>query len=469
MWSTCAATTRASGRVPGRSPGPACASTSSRCSASGATGSGRRSPTYAPRCCPRRPCPGSTSSRRSSWTTLLPRSTSPTWSTGRTRCVAALRTVAYAPGAALVHCAAGKDRTGTVVALALSVAGVERDAVVADYAASSERVEQVVARLMSSPTYAENLRGRPISSHLSRPETMIAFLDHIDQAYGGVGGDVDQDGLDRGRHRPAAGEAAGLIGCDRANRSRRGDRPGRRGRARCGRRRRAGQPGDQADRPARPGRSSGAGPVPTSPAVEQIRRPPSRRPAHRRAAQRTARHRTTTRAAAGRLSGRLRPGALRHRPRAGQHLLRDRHRHRVPARRPDRADRAAHRGPGRLGRRGGRRPPVPATVQSESRRPGFAVAAAGPRGAGHHFALRRSRPTSAQAVGVVGLPVGRSEPTLRTAVVGPPDETSGNRVRLRACSRLNGAADLGLSGAPRRRRQRRRGGHDRRRRRARAG
>jgi protein-tyrosine phosphatase len=100
--------------------------------------------------------------------------------------LAALRAVAYAPGAALVHCAAGKDRTGTVVALALTVAGVEREAVVADYVASSERVEQVVARLTASSTYADNLRGRPISSHLSRPEAMIAFLNHIDQEYGGV-------------------------------------------------------------------------------------------------------------------------------------------------------------------------------------------------------------------------------------------------------------------------------------------
>ena len=100
--------------------------------------------------------------------------------------IAALLTIAYAPGAALVHCAAGKDRTGTVVALALTAAGGERDAVVADYAASSERVAQVVARLQASSTYAANLRGRPLASHLSRPEAMITFLDHIDRRYGGV-------------------------------------------------------------------------------------------------------------------------------------------------------------------------------------------------------------------------------------------------------------------------------------------
>ena len=37
---------------------------------------------------------------------------------------AALHVVADAEGAAVVHCAAGKDRTGTVVAMALDVAGV---------------------------------------------------------------------------------------------------------------------------------------------------------------------------------------------------------------------------------------------------------------------------------------------------------------------------------------------------------
>jgi len=37
--------------------------------------------------------------------------------------VAALRAIAEAPGATLVHCAAGKDRTGVVVALALTAVG----------------------------------------------------------------------------------------------------------------------------------------------------------------------------------------------------------------------------------------------------------------------------------------------------------------------------------------------------------
>jgi protein tyrosine/serine phosphatase len=100
--------------------------------------------------------------------------------------LAALRAIGDASGAVLVHCAAGKDRTGTIVALALLLAGADRDAVVADYAASSDRVEGVVNRLMTSATYVDNLRDRPISSHLSRPESMSALLDHVEQSYGGV-------------------------------------------------------------------------------------------------------------------------------------------------------------------------------------------------------------------------------------------------------------------------------------------
>ncbi|WP_375424852.1 tyrosine-protein phosphatase [uncultured Friedmanniella sp.] len=98
----------------------------------------------------------------------------------------ALRVIAGAPGATLVHCAAGKDRTGTIVALALTLAGADREAVIADYAASSERMQAILDRLLASPTYNENLRDRPLSSHLTHPETMRALLGHLDDEFGGV-------------------------------------------------------------------------------------------------------------------------------------------------------------------------------------------------------------------------------------------------------------------------------------------
>ncbi|TVT27936.1 tyrosine-protein phosphatase [Amycolatopsis rhizosphaerae] len=101
--------------------------------------------------------------------------------------VGALRSISEAEGAALVHCAAGKDRTGVVVALSLTVAGVHRDAVVADYAATGHRISAILTRLRASPTYAEDLARRPDDEeHRPREATMAAFLAQVDQRYGGV-------------------------------------------------------------------------------------------------------------------------------------------------------------------------------------------------------------------------------------------------------------------------------------------
>ena len=100
--------------------------------------------------------------------------------------VAALRSIAHSEGAALVHCAAGKDRTGVVVALALTVAGVCPEDVVEDYAASGDRTEAVLARLRRSRTYARDIDSKPVTAHRVRPETMAAFLEQMGSRYGGV-------------------------------------------------------------------------------------------------------------------------------------------------------------------------------------------------------------------------------------------------------------------------------------------
>jgi protein tyrosine/serine phosphatase len=100
--------------------------------------------------------------------------------------VGALRSIGRSKGAALVHCAAGKDRTGVVVALALSAAGVRPEAVVADYAATGERIGAILDRLRRSPTYASDINSKPADSHQARPETMTAFLEQLDSRYGGI-------------------------------------------------------------------------------------------------------------------------------------------------------------------------------------------------------------------------------------------------------------------------------------------
>ena len=109
--------------------------------------------------------------------------------------VGALRGIANAEGAALVHCAAGKDRTGVVVALALTAVGVDKQAVIEDYAASAERVGVLIDRLRRSRTYGPDIDSKPASSQMVRPETMAAFLEQMDSRYGGVGGWLADNGF----------------------------------------------------------------------------------------------------------------------------------------------------------------------------------------------------------------------------------------------------------------------------------
>lgn len=102
--------------------------------------------------------------------------------------VAALRVIGTSDGSAIVHCAAGKDRTGVVIAFALDVSGVERSAIVDDFALTSDRVHEILARLTASPTYAADLDGIPVERHLAKAETMDVLLKYLDDEFGGVEG-----------------------------------------------------------------------------------------------------------------------------------------------------------------------------------------------------------------------------------------------------------------------------------------
>ena len=100
-----------------------------------------------------------------------------------------------ASGTTLVHCAAGKDRTGVVVALALDAAGVEREAVVADYAATAERIEGIIARLSASSTYASEVQTHKVEEFKPRAETMARFLALVDERHGGAAEWLRANGL----------------------------------------------------------------------------------------------------------------------------------------------------------------------------------------------------------------------------------------------------------------------------------
>jgi protein-tyrosine phosphatase len=109
--------------------------------------------------------------------------------------VAAVRTIAGAPGATLVHCAAGKDRTGVVIALALDAAGVSRSVILADYLATGERMDLIIDRLASSETYREQMRGADRDELTPKLATLERVLERVDELYGGAAAWLREHGL----------------------------------------------------------------------------------------------------------------------------------------------------------------------------------------------------------------------------------------------------------------------------------
>ena len=110
------------------------------------------------------------------------------------------------PSGVLVHCTAGKDRTGVATALMLDAAGVERAAVVADYAASQDNLAGPWADGMLHSIAALGLPVTPELRTLATgtpPEAIEQALAWTDEQHGGAAGYLLSGGL-----QPA--ELAGL-------------------------------------------------------------------------------------------------------------------------------------------------------------------------------------------------------------------------------------------------------------------
>jgi protein-tyrosine phosphatase len=108
----------------------------------------------------------------------------------------AVRAIARSRGSVLVHCAAGKDRTGVVVALALEAAGIDRAAIVADYLATDERIEEIVARLANSETYRRDIAGSDPGRYAPLPDTIQRVLELVSERHGGARDWMAVHGLD---------------------------------------------------------------------------------------------------------------------------------------------------------------------------------------------------------------------------------------------------------------------------------
>ncbi|MQA14376.1 MAG: protein-tyrosine-phosphatase [Pseudonocardiaceae bacterium] len=97
--------------------------------------------------------------------------------------------LARTTGPALVHCAAGKDRTGVLVAVLLRAAGVTRDAVVDDYLRTDRNVAAVLTRMSWDLTVLDE-EDRLRAQHLAGTSAaaLTAVLDVLDAAPGGPAG-----------------------------------------------------------------------------------------------------------------------------------------------------------------------------------------------------------------------------------------------------------------------------------------
>ena len=89
---------------------------------------------------------------------------------------------------ALFHCSAGKDRTGVLAALLLDLAGVEHDAIVADYAQTADRMEAVFGRLRGAEWFARLSDEVPAFVLDAQASTMEKFLAALTERWGDAAG-----------------------------------------------------------------------------------------------------------------------------------------------------------------------------------------------------------------------------------------------------------------------------------------
>jgi len=88
-------------------------------------------------------------------------------------------------GVVLFNCSAGKDRTGLVAAMLLSLAGVDHDEIVDDYALTGSVAIPLLDRLRQQAV-ARGLADDVVARLLScEAATIRSLLSHVDERYGG--------------------------------------------------------------------------------------------------------------------------------------------------------------------------------------------------------------------------------------------------------------------------------------------
>ena len=102
-----------------------------------------------------------------------------------------MRVLAHAEGAALYHCAVGKDRTGIITMLLHKLAGVSDDDVVCDYVMTEIYVKEIMDS--QKDVFAEH--NIPLFVCRSRAVSAVRTLRHLDEVYGGTQAYLQSAGL----------------------------------------------------------------------------------------------------------------------------------------------------------------------------------------------------------------------------------------------------------------------------------
>ncbi|MFD6395011.1 tyrosine-protein phosphatase [Nocardia sp. NPDC055029] len=106
---------------------------------------------------------------------------------------------------ALIHCAAGKDRTGVVIALLLAIVGVRDEDIIADYAATTANIPAIRARSRRAPTaHSTDTDRLPTWVYSADADTMRRFLAHLATERGGALAWATDAGLGRSAQQQLA-------------------------------------------------------------------------------------------------------------------------------------------------------------------------------------------------------------------------------------------------------------------------
>ncbi|CAM3823189.1 tyrosine-protein phosphatase [Deinococcus frigens] len=89
------------------------------------------------------------------------------------------------PGPVLIHCHAGKDRTGLIAALCLDLSGRGREEIAADYVATGPELVDFYASGRVRRSAEQRVRDEPFMPTVA--DDVLRPLTHLDAVWGGVG------------------------------------------------------------------------------------------------------------------------------------------------------------------------------------------------------------------------------------------------------------------------------------------